>query len=243
MKKQEKKAVKKKSTAQKNVNSKKMISVRIKILVPVILLAVISLCSSAIGIKGLRTVNRSSKVISDKNVKSIQLVDTMVQQFKDLEVCAYGICMSDNEKDKERYLQRMEDDKGQVTELAEQYEGLLTTEAEKERFDAMMKSYQNFLVILDQIKGYMDQGSADVAEDLCKGSLSERVVEVEEMVEVMSTSNVEAVNASVAKQETVYRTSFVGGAFMIILLMFTMGVVIYTVIKRVSRPIMGVQKE
>ena len=127
------------------------ISIRIKVLVPIIVLSAILILSCGFSIVNQRNLLQTSYVISDDCSRSIELLLSIESNLESIGKNMYAHCKAENATTKNQYGDTI---KGQIAEMQElfaQYESQTLTDKEREYFGALKKKFDKYLTGLDAV--------------------------------------------------------------------------------------------
>ena len=127
------------------------ISIKIKVLVPIIVLSAILILSCGFSIVNQRNLLQTSYVISDDCSRSIELLLSIESNLESIGKNMYAHCKAENATTKNQYGDTI---KGQISEMQElfaQYESQTLTDKEREYFGALKKKFDKYLTGLDAV--------------------------------------------------------------------------------------------
>lgn len=127
------------------------ISIKIKVLVPIIILSAIIILACGLSIVNEKNLLQTSYAISDDCSRSIELLLDIESNLESIGKNMYAHCKAPNATTKAQYGDTI---KGQVNEMQElfvQYESQTLTDKEKEYFGALKKKFDKYRTGLDAV--------------------------------------------------------------------------------------------
>ncbi|AOR24118.1 methyl-accepting chemotaxis protein [Clostridium taeniosporum] len=152
----------KKENYKKNIGFLKSLSVKTKLRSSYIMLSLLIFLTALISIKSIDIVNKNSNRIYNINFKSIQNVDSINSNVKELDSYFMNIFMSSDTNESYKYSNKIKILLQQTNRLLDSYENIDTTEFEKSKF-LQLKDYINSL----------KKCSLDIIELIDSGNLEE----------------------------------------------------------------------
>ena len=118
-----------------------MNTLRTKILVLVIVLAIICIAHSALGIASASKLKDESTTRAQQNIYAIHKLDILSKEFQEMQKLLYTYFVTGNEKEKIKVVERIEDITNKVDEAVNSYEALVSTEKEREEYVQFKENY------------------------------------------------------------------------------------------------------
>lgn len=120
-----------------------MKSLRVKILVPVIVLAIICIAYSAWGISSSSQLKKESLKESGQNINAIHKLDTLSKDFQLMQKLLYTYFVTGNDEAKVKIKKEIDEAASTVKEEVTSYSELISTEDEKKEYDLFMGNYNS----------------------------------------------------------------------------------------------------
>ena len=181
----------------------KNLSIRYKILIPVMLLGCLMLALGVISLGCAGQIMSASEEISDVYAVKIEKLDDTVIAYQTLRRVAFAHIVEDDADDKQTLVEEADSLKAEIKALNSEYEGMLSPGEEENAFRQFEADYANYLTIYDQILEYSANNQKDEASALASNDLREAgtalTAELASMTDV-NKAGMEA--AKVTQQET-----------------------------------------
>ncbi|WP_252241758.1 methyl-accepting chemotaxis protein [Clostridium sp. ZBS18] len=152
----------KRENYKKDIIFLKNLSVKVKLRSSYIILSMLILLIALISIKSIDTVSKNSNKIYNINFKSIQTIDNINSNIKELDSYFMNIFMSSDVNESYKYSNKIKILLHQTNAFLENYETINTTEIETNKF-IQLKEYANSL----------EKCSLDILQLIDSGNLSE----------------------------------------------------------------------
>lgn len=185
----------------------KDLSIRYKILVPVILMGVML---AFMGISSLYSMIRLKEVgeeIVNKYAYNEEMLGDITADYQALRRVAFAHIIADDAS----MTQTLEDEadslKESISQESASYEANIESEDEMASFEQFQTDYESYLQIYDKILSYSGSGNKDGATALANTDLREAGVLLSDELNVMKSENKEAMNAAADNQQAVYSSS------------------------------------
>ena len=175
-------------------------SISVKVLMPVILLAIVALISAFSGLFSTQTMQNQSRKLSQTTINQLLIMNEISSNFKDIDTLAYSMCVSTSKSAREEMLQEVEGLRTNITDAIARYEQTVTTDEEHESLTSLNDKYTEYSAAYDEIADYISRGSKDKARQICNEQLTYISDDVDSVLDQMETSLQEQVNATVASQ-------------------------------------------
>lgn len=218
-------------------------SISVKVLIPVLVLAVVAVLSSFIGVQNARALHNSSAQISETTVNQLMLLNRISSDFKDIDAIAYSMCVSTSKEAREEMLAEVDTYRSDIQTAIDEYEATVSTQEEMDAIALLREKYTEYSGVYDKIADFIGRGNKDKARQICNAELTITSGRVEEVLTTLQTymeANVESANAS---QESVYSSSLVTSVITFVCVLVFLVIAVCSSIKSVVRPIKHVTKQ
>lgn len=218
-------------------------SISVKVLIPVLLLAVVAVLSSFIGAWNARSLHQSSQEISETTVNQLLLLNQISSDFKDIDTIAYSMCVSTSREAREDMLAEVEDYRADIEAAIDLYEMTVSTQEEMDTVELLRAKYAEYVGVYDKVADFIGKGNKDKARQICNAELTITSGRVEEVLATLQTymeANIDKANAS---QETVYSSSLVASALTLVCVLVFFVVAVFGSVRRVVRPVKHVTRQ
>lgn len=129
----------------------KNISIRIKVLAPIIILSVVILLSCGFAIINEKNLIQTSYVISDDCSQNIELLLEMQSNLESIGKNMYGHCKAENVTTKNQYSDNIKTQISDIQDLFSKYEKQNLTSKEKEYIGAMKTKFEKYNIGIDTV--------------------------------------------------------------------------------------------
>lgn len=218
-------------------------SISVKVLIPVLLLAVVAVLSSFIGAWNARSLHQSSQEISETTVNQLLLLNQISSDFKDIDTIAYSMCVSTSREAREDMLMEVEDYRADIEAAIDSYEMTVSTQEEMDTVELLRAKYAEYSGVYDKVADFIGKGNKDKARQICNAELTITSGRVEEVLATLQTymeANIDKANAS---QETVYSSSLVASALTLVCVLVFFAVAVFGSVRSVVRPVKHVTRQ
>ena len=189
-------------------------NIKVKLLLPVILLALLLGINCCLGIINMNSMMESSNEISGNYAASMCLLDDISIAFETLEKDAYKHCITSSQEDMRSYEEEIEDIKTQIEKLCTELKDMLKTKTDKDNYNYFYGLYMPYQEALGKVIEYSVQNSNVQALALLKGELADTGNEVSSVAMQMREINRIQMEQAVKDNKTVYyRGSIIGYIF------------------------------
>ena len=218
-------------------------SISVKVLIPVLLLAVVAVLSSFIGAWNARSLHQSSQEISETTVNQLLLLNQISSDFKDIDTIAYSMCVSTSREARADMLMEVEDYRADIEAAIDSYEMTVSTQEEMDTVELLRAKYAEYAGVYDKVADFIGKGNKDKARQICNAELTITSGRVEEVLATLQTymeANIDRANAS---QETVYSSSLVASALTLVCVLVFFVVAVFGSVRSVVRPVKHVTRQ
>lgn len=226
-----------------DISQMKKSSISVKVLIPVLLLAVVAVLSSFIGAWNARSLHQSSQEISETTVNQLLLLNQISSDFKDIDTIAYSMCVSTSREAREDMLMEVEDYRADIEAAIDSYEMTVSTQEEMDTVELLRAKYAEYSGVYDKVADFIGKGNKDKARQICNAELTITSGRVEEVLATLQTymeANIDKANAS---QETVYSSSLVASALTLVCVLVFFAVAVFGSVRSVVRPVKHVTRQ
>lgn len=226
-----------------DISQMKKSSISVKVLIPVLLLAVVAVLSSFIGAWNARSLHQSSQEISETTVNQLLLLNQISSDFKDIDTIAYSMCVSTSREARADMLMEVEDYRADIEAAIDSYEMTVSTQEEMDTVELLRAKYAEYAGVYDKVADFIGKGNKDKARQICNAELTITSGRVEEVLATLQTymeANIDRANAS---QETVYSSSLVASALTLVCVLVFFVVAVFGSVRSVVRPVKHVTRQ
>lgn len=221
----------------------KNMSIRMKIVIPLILLSALLIVSSLVSIMSINSVMEQSTEISGNYASSILMLSELTEDFKDLERSTYAHILSNLSSRKEELAAEIDADVVNIQATAEEYALTLESGAETEAYETMKEAFTTYVGYVREAISYSSSGNERKASKLANNELSEMGVTIGEMIDTMTTTNVEAMKDAEKVQQNVYNQARAMAIGILFVSIFVAVGAIFICLLEVVNPVISMEKK
>lgn len=182
----------------------KDVSIRIKVLIPIVLMVVLMFGYLAGSVKGFQKIYVEGKSTSVGMDASINLDEINLQYQVTLKL-ALAYCISENEEARKSIRASIEESNEIMTEGLAAAKELLLTPEEEEQFATLEMLVEEAAVTVEQLEALVDSGDSEQATAMAHSTLMQHSNEFDEIINTLVASNGAHVDMIVTEQESTYQ--------------------------------------
>ncbi len=224
------------------MNKKKQGSIRTAIMVPVIILGLVSVISNIMAVQNIRNVNANATIITDNYMASIVKLSEIENEANNIHKLALSHIIATDYNTKITIVESIKQKQEVLEGYLAEYETYVGTEGEG-IYASLLGNYEDFERAVRNVVAYSaNSQTADAYacanEDLAVAAQS-MSTDMDAINEMIGTET----NKARAQLGSVYQRSLIVNCITILLSVVTLLVVIYSVMKRVVRPVKATERE
>ena len=185
----------------------KNISIGLKVMLPVILLAFILAGTCYSNVASMDRMMEASREISGNYAKSMSLLGDVSTSFETLEKVAYAHSVTSNEENMRRHEEEMGEICTEIDSLCADYEKYLEFNNEKEAYNSFKELYTTYLGIFEETIKQSVNNNTIQALALVNGDLATAGSEVFAKISEMRGINQDYMDMAVADSENTYKNA------------------------------------
>lgn len=183
----------------------KNLSIRYKILIPVMLLGCLMFILGFASIMNVRQILLAGQEVSGNYAVKIEQLGDITGAYQTLRRVAFAHIVAQGDTDLQQTLQDEADTlKVTISDLSEEYGSESLTSEEDSRFQQFKQDYEAYLVIYDQILTYSTNNQVDEATELANDDLKKAGTALTALLNDMRSMNQENMDLAVEHQSSVY---------------------------------------
>ncbi|NFT93670.1 methyl-accepting chemotaxis protein [Clostridium botulinum] len=156
----------KKENYKTNIKFLRKLSVKFKLRSSYIILSLLIFLIAMISIKSIDNVSKNSSKIYNVNFKSIQTIDNINSNIKDLDSYFMNIFMSSDDNEVYKYSNKIKILLQQTNSFVDNYKEIETTEIEKNKFNQLKEYISSLQKCSSDILDLIDQGNLNEANEI-----------------------------------------------------------------------------
>ena len=217
-------------------------SIRVKILVPVLLLFVISVMSNVLAINNLRKVNDMASVIADNYLGAITELDTIGQTTKNIHTLALSHIVATDFETMTGVVAQIDEQEKALDEYIKSYQKYIETNT-ADAYQNMITDYQSFkesvMILLAQSANQKTKDAYSTANGLVADSSKK----LNDDINTIITSYKEYASSERHLLTMGFNMAIVSGLAVLIISVIALAIAIYMVAKHVIRPVIKAEAE
>ena len=217
-------------------------SIKIKIMLPVAVIVVLLALSSLTSIRIANNMLNVGTEISDNYSKSLVLLGDISEKFESLNSIIYKHCISTDDSVKSSLVQNYKTRTKEISNLCTQFEKTLDAGQEEDNFNEFKTNYDKYLKDFNTALNASTAGQGTLAAEMANNALFTQSQKIEDNITEMQDANQKAMDAGVAKQNSVYSTSQITGITLLVIGLILGFSVLYICYMSICRPVAGMNK-
>lgn len=224
------------------MKGKKRATIKRYIMLPVILLGVVSIVSNAMALVNVRKVNGNASEIVDNYMAAISELESIQRQAKVLHIEALSHIIAIDANTMIGIVDGIREGETKLDECLEAYEKYVG-DADKRAYEELVSNFGNMKYAMANLMAYSANGDNDAAYACANKDLASSVMNMQSNIEVLEKSANKGVEDARKQLSAVYATALISSGINISISVLSILGALYSVNKRVIRPISSTEKE
>lgn len=221
----------------------KNLSLKVKVLAPIIILALmISLCS-AIALINTNAMMDASKEISDKHAQSIIQVNTMSNSVRSMLRVIFAHCMAEDDATMKELVEESNTLRSKLETTMAEFETTLDDGEETELYNSFKSDYEEYIKALEEALEYSSNNEAEKAATLANGTLTTVGKKMTNELEELESVSEAALAKGIVTQNKTYALTRDAAIGFILTGIIILVVAIIICIRTITSPILGLTKD
>lgn len=221
----------------------KNLSLKVKVLAPIIILALmISLCS-AIALINTNAMMDASKEISDKHAQSIIQVNTMSNSVRSMLRVIFAHCMAEDDATMKELVEESNTLRSKLETTMAEFEASLNEGEETELYNSFKSDYEEYIKALEEALEYSSNNEEEKAATLANGTLTTVGKKMTKELEELESVSEAALAKGIVIQNKTYALTRDAAIGFILTGIIILVVAIIICIRTITRPILGLTKD
>lgn len=220
----------------------KKVTVRMKIMVPLLLTAMLGVLGCVLSTWNLQRVQNASSIVSGEYFQSIQTVDDLSQEFVTLQKLMLQHCQAEDGM-KESWEGEMDTSRQSVSDLCTRFEQANKNDQEQEVFDSFQADLKKYLDKYELVINMSKSGNNEGAIRMTNGDLTAMSNAMIKELDQLSDLITEKVNNGVAEQQQTYQTSLTVAVSSIVLMVLCFVVAMIICQRHIISPLTNAKKQ
>jgi methyl-accepting chemotaxis protein len=221
---------------------KKKSSIRVAILLPVIILGIVSVVSNIMAITNIRKVNRNASEITNRYMVSMENLSSIQKDAQDIHKQALSHIIA---TDFETMIDVVEDIKQREESLDKELSdySVYIDEDNRETYEELLTNYDNFKHAIVKLVANSANSSQAVAYAYANGDVALYGQAIEDNISILNETITAASENAKTQLEVVYAASITTCNITIIISILALAGAMFSVMKRVVKPVTAAEKE
>lgn len=224
------------------MKGKKRATIKRYIMLPVILLGVVSIVSNAMALVNVRKVNGNASEIVDNYMAAISELESIQRQAKVLHIEALSHIIAIDANTMIGIVDGIREGETKLDECLEAYEKYVG-DADKRAYEELVSNFGNMKYAMANLMAYSANGDNDAAYTCANKDLASSVMNMQSNIDVLEKSANKGVEDARKQLSAVYATALISSGITISISVLSILGALYSVNKRVIRPISSTEKE
>lgn len=224
------------------MNKKKQGSIRTAIMIPVIILGLVSVLSNMLAFQNIRKVNSNATVITDNHMVSISKLHDIQTATNDIHELALSHIIATQYEVKISIIDSINQQEEKLETSLAEYEDYIIGDGEK-TYKQLLSDYENLKLAARVVMAHSANSKTSEAYACANGDLATYAKAMETDMETLNDIIDSETEAAKSSLKTVYKNSFTVNMITISVTLVTLLVVIYSVMRRVIRPVTATERE
>ena len=194
-----------------------MKSIKKKILIPIVILAVVCIANSIWGIQATKQAEKKSMEISETQIQAIQSLEEMSNQFQVMQKLLLKHFLAGNVDLIAEVEEQIDAVINEIETSIQDYEKVLTTTEEKEAYEQFSQKYTELKDLYMQSLSLSQEENKGDAIELANGDIATISAEMEELVSSMVTARENTIEKDRREQQVVFDNNIRMNYVMIVL--------------------------
>ena len=235
---------KKPKKSKGNTFRKYLSNIKVKILVPVIMLSLAGMLAALLGIQSVRKVMKKSNVITTDAVPCITAIDGLVTGFQEMNKLLYAHMVTTDKDTRMQIEISIQETRTKITKDFGDFQSMAqSNDAEKEAYAACRKVYNQYIQDYSTSLDWSRDDIMDKALEIANNELAEDTDAMEEQLEILKGISNKRITNATKDQKEVYSHSLTTVVIVaVFLLMVSVGAVVITFLT-IIRPVNSAKRQ
>lgn len=212
----------------------KDVSIRVKVLIPIVLMMALMVAYLFISTSGYREMHLDGQVMSEQLLQTTVLLDDINLESESIQKRAFAYCVNEDEEEQREIWAAMDGDCGEITDEIAASKGLMTEPQEQEQLAGLETMFAEIFATLNQIKELKDGGSSSEAIALANTTLVEQIDAACAVIDTLISENSAHAQDIVVEQELTYKVMLAGAGFCAVVFLLIFIFTVWNLDKKVT---------
>ncbi|BBF44316.1 methyl-accepting chemotaxis protein [Lachnospiraceae bacterium KM106-2] len=224
------------------MNRKAVKSIKVLIMVPVILLAIVSIFSSVLGISRLNNINSKASTIADKYMTSIAMLGNIKENTQSIHKNSLSHIVALDLNTKLDVVTTMKKESKEIKSQLAEFRSYVKT-SDTEAYEALLKNYENFDSALAKLIAYSANNNTAEAYEYANNDVASAEKAMEANIAKLEKSTQNASKQARHELDREYKNSLIMSSIVIAVAIAASITAFYSMITRVITPITQTERE
>lgn len=229
-------------TEVNQMKKEKRSSITVLIMLPMILLAILSIGTSILGCLGMKDMNAKATEIVGQHMKGIELLGEIEASTERIHKQALSHIIALDLNSKMEIITTMKESSADIDTKLKQY-SVYVTEQDFGTYEILMRSYHSIQDAIANLAVYSASGQTAKAYEYANSELASYANEMKQQLTTLKDSIQEVAKTASNELEATYQSSLYVYTIAIVLTIIAIILVFYCVVKRIILPISRMKRE
>ena len=218
-------------------------SVRLKVMMPLALLAILLVVSSGMSVLSLGRMMNASSDISDYYNVDISNLERVYADFEAMQRLVFAHCVATDEETMTALKEESETLRREINAISAQLSMHMDNEEEKAVYTEFKRSYNAYLSDYDEALGYSGANYKTQAGEIANTTLTETGTQIHEKITLIVEKKQADRDKAVQSQKDVYSSSIVIAVVIMVVAILVVIVAVAICWLEITRPLIGINKK
>lgn len=221
----------------------KNLSVKIKLLVPALLMVLCMIVMAVTNYFSFNSVMDASRKISSEYAQSISILGDMSANFEALQRVIFAHCIATDGSTKRNLTTESEELKSEIDDQCAQLEGRLADDESRQEYQKFKEAYTNYVKNFEQAIKYSNDGQSQQAVSIANSSLTNLGNQISKLMEQLIDANHDGMDMAIQHQTDAYNSAIITSAVFLFIAMAVAAVTIIIIRSEVTKPMTATNKK
>lgn len=221
----------------------KNLSVKIKLLVPALLMVLCMIVMAVTNYFSFNSVMDASRKISSEYAQSISILGDMSANFEALQRVIFAHCIATDGSTKRNLTTESEELKSEIDDQCAQLEGRLADDESRQEYQKFKEAYTNYVKNFEQAIKYSNDGQSQQAVSIANSSLTNLGNQISKLMEQLIDANHDGMDMAIQHQTDAYNSAIITSAVFLFIAMAVAAVTIIIIRFEVTKPMTATNKK
>lgn len=221
----------------------KNLSVKIKLLVPALLMVLCMIVMAVTNYFSFNSVMDASRKISSEYAQSISILGDMSANFEALQRVIFAHCIATDGSTKRNLTTESEELKSEIDDQCAQLDGRLADDESRQEYQKFKEAYTNYVKNFEQAIKYSNDGQSQQAVSIANSSLTNLGNQISKLMEQLIDANHDGMDMAIQQQTEAYNSAIISSAVFLFIAMAVAAVTIIIIRFEVTKPMTATNKK